>query len=573
MHLVRLLLSCSLLALGAACADARTCPAPDAGDLGDCQAYQPAVVAGTESGTWASATDEQLIAVEVGDRGGGLVEVRLEASVPTEVNVRLAGRPVDELHAGVAVRVSDDVASRRFVFRAQGQKRYQLEVRPVGTPTGPASWTVSWSYQPNVDCYEPNDTLATAKRLPLDVPVQAFAHAGIIEGDGVLVGPGLLDYYRFELAEPTTVRLVATRPSDTAIAFELWNGATDASWLVGTDLFAPAGEASSSGDLELPAGTHYVRVSSFASQPSTQELTSPVPADWNQPYTLLVKRAAVGGAASGEAPLACATPVTAPANDDECVRYTPASVSGTSSFSLGASGATQVVPVAPIADPGGGLLRVTLTASHAAEVRVRRVGAPSGEDHDGVTVRVSDDVATRSFLFRAQGQERYELVATALIDPSPGAAALTVGWVYEPNVDCYEQNDTPAQARRIPLDRPITAFAHGGVIAGDGLLVGPSFADHYRFVLPEPRRVSLSVRKPSATAYTFELWSEADGVLASTDMLAAGGVDSTSGEVELPAGVHLVRVQSFASQPSSLATSETIPADWTQPYTLTVKTR
>jgi hypothetical protein len=56
-------------------------------------------------------------------------------------------------------------------------------------------------------------------------------------------------------------------------------------------------------------------------------------------------------------------------------------------------------------------------------------------------------------------------------------------------------------------------------------------------------------------------------------MLAAGGVESTSDEVELPAGVHLVRMLSFASQPSSLATSETIPADWTQPYTLTVKTR
>jgi hypothetical protein len=465
---------------------------------------------GTASGTWASGGDERIIPVEVSDRGGGLVEVRLEASVPTEVNVRLAGRPIDELHLGVAVRVGDDVASRRFVFRAQGQKRYQLEVRPVGTPAAAASWTVSWSYQPNLDCFEPNDTLATAKRIPLDVPVQAYAHAGIIEGDGLLVGPGLLDFYRFELIEPTTVRLVVTRPSDTAIAFELWDGATDASWLVGTDLFAPAGQPSSSGDLELPAGTHYVRVSSFASQPSTQELTSPVPADWNQPYTLMVKRSAFGGAAAWQAPLACATPVTAPANDDECVRYTPASVSGTSSFSLGASGAVQVVPMAPIADPGGGLLRVTLTASHAAEVRVRRVGAPPGEDHDGVAVRVGDDVGTRSFLFRAQGQERYELVVTLLLDPAPDTAALTVGWVYEPNVDCYEQNDTPASARRIPLDRPITAFAHGGVIAGDGLFVGPSFADYYRFVLPEPRRVSLSVRKPSATAYTFELWSEAN---------------------------------------------------------------
>lgn len=547
------------------CSTPRLCPVVGEGEVGECVPYTPSTISGSESGSGA-----RQLEVNVGDVGGGLVEVTLSATAATEVNVRLQGRPEDETHFGTSVRVDDMVTERRFVFRAQGQRRYLLDVKPVGTPSAGATWSVQWRYQPNVDCFEPNDTLATAKRIALDTPIEAYAHAGIIEGDGVLVGPGLLDFYRFELTEPTSVRLVVTRPSDTALAFEFWNAETDASWLVGTDLFAAAGVESSSDDLELPAGTHHVRVSTFASQASTSPLGA-FPADWNQPYRLMVRRSKLPATAAGDVALTCAAPVTPPANDDECVRYTPASVSGAESFSLAASGDQRVVTMAPITDPGGGLLRVTLRGTHAAEIIARRVG--SQQEQFGVSVLVGDAVDSRAFLLRAQGGERYELVVTLLGDPQGQAVSHTVTWAYEPNVDCYEHNDTPASARRIPLDRPITAFAHGGVVADDGLLVGPSFADFYRFVLTAPRKVTLAVRKPSDTAYTFELWSEADGVLAAVDHLASGGVEATSPEVELGVGVHLVRVGTFVSQPSTLQTTDPLPADWNQPYTLTVKTR
>ncbi len=276
-----------------ACPASQKCPEVDAGIV-ECVPYTPAAVTGSESGTLTALDERATRPITIDDLGGGLVEVRVSASHGTVAEVRLQGRPIAELSQGVSVRVSDDVGERRFVFRAQGGKTYDVELSPVVTPPeGGQTWTISWSYQPNVDCFEPNDTASTAKRIRLDEPVEAYAHAGIVEGDGVLVGPSLVDFYRFELTEKTTVQLVAKRPGTEVLVFEFWNAATDASWLVSTDGQAESNVESASEELELNAGTHHVRVVAFVSQQATWETTegeAPFPTTWNQPYTLTVKR-------------------------------------------------------------------------------------------------------------------------------------------------------------------------------------------------------------------------------------------------------------------------------------------
>lgn len=529
------------------------------------------MVTGSRSGRFSRIDESERVAVSVPDRGGGLVRVSLQASSATSVTVFLQGRPEDENHEGVLLTNEPE---KSFLFRAHGARTYELEVKAFITPpVGGSSWTVSWTYEPNVDCYEPNDTAATARRIPLDTPITAFAHAGIIEGDGVLVGPGLLDYYAFELTEPTTVRLAVTRPSDTAIAFELFNLTTDTSTLVASDLFAAAGVQSFSDELELPAGVHGVRVSTFGSQRSTLGLPATPPADWNRPYTFSVQRTKVPAGPTGAQ--VCAAPVDAGVNDDECVRYQPATIVGMATTSMSLIDQKTVVQVPSISDPGGGLLRVTLSSQVAHSVVARRVGAPEMEVHEGVgpLMPAPGMTSTESFLLRVQGGETYELEVSLFATPAQAPAMSTVSWSYEPNVDCYEPNDTRAQARRIPVGRPISAFAHGGPIAGDGLFVGPSLADWYRVHIPTAREVRLVVRKPSDTALAFELLNQRLEVRESVNALAGGGVDVSSPWTALEPGEYLVRMTTSASQPSSKRTTQALPADWNRPYTLTVEAR
>lgn len=534
----------------------------------ECQTYTPDEVDGEANGTLADAESEGIIPIQIGDVGGGLVAVTLSALDPTSVIVRLAGAPEDQIHEGVDTLVSDERSTRSFTFRAQGNKSYELVVKALGNT--PSSYDVFWEYEPNVDCFEPNDTLATAKNIALNAPVQAYAHAGIIEGDGLLVGPGMLDYYSFELPSAAKVKLRVKKPSDTALSFEFWNADTDASYLVGTDHLAEANDISESDELELPAGVHHVRVSSFASQPSSVNDDGTFPADWNQPYELTVLAPSITNICEPDD--MTPAPQNNPSATNECIDYTPASVSGT--YVGNWAGKEIDKTTIDVSDPGGGLVQVTLNASIPTEAQVRLPGAGDEAVHYGVDVLVSDDRDERFFTFRAQGQTTYDLELVRLKTPEEGDVLdYSLTWTYAPNYDCYEVNDTPSQAREIPLDTVIEAFAHPGITDEEGLLVGPGADDYYKFVLEEPTTVALSMIKPGESALVAEFYTAEDvSHLVGTDALAPAGQETTSEDFELPPGTHWIKV-SVPTQESVTVDDDPIPADWNNPYKLQVKRR
>lgn len=257
----------------------------------DCRPYTPAEIDGSHTGTWSSIDDVHVQVLEIGDVGGGLVHVTVsKTGVATGVTLRLAGQE-EHVHNGVLVGDVDGVDEETFVFRAQGQHNYELVVSPFVSPSSEATneYTISWRYEPLIDCYEENNTAATARLIPLDYDIEAFAHAGIIEGDSSFSGPGLVDLYKFELDAPATVRLAATKPSDAALIIEFWDAEAEYG-ITGVDLTAAGNQEIYSDELSLEAGTHYVRVAAFGSQTSSLESTEPLPAEWNTPYRLRVER-------------------------------------------------------------------------------------------------------------------------------------------------------------------------------------------------------------------------------------------------------------------------------------------
>lgn len=559
------------------------CPAATAPvtDKGECSADPPQPSSGQQTGAWAPGALRTRVPVAISDPSGGLVEVTLTVTdVPGEVNVFLQGRPIEEVHYGVLALVDQQPRrkTRQFTFRAQGQKTYELDVAAFVTPAVGESgaWSVSWRYTPLADCYEPNDTQAQARRIPLDVPITAFAHPGIIEGDGLLVGRGLLDFYRFELTAQTTVRLAVDQPTDEFLVFELWDGTTSTP-LASTDLFAVPGVVSKSAEVELAAGTWYVRVSPFVHQHSTAFDDVPAPAYWARPYTLTVERVGVvvaAGAESSGGKAVCLPTVPGPATrDDECVRYVPDAVQGQLSDTFTQTRTERRVPFGAD-DLGGGLFRLVITANGPLDSVVRRRGAPAGEEHgSGQLITDFGTTSTHTIVFRAQGFERYELVLNPFVTlAASDVITYQVSWTYEPVVDCYERNDTLAEARRIPLGRPITAFSHAGVIAGDSGIVGPSLADFYKVVLSAPTTVRLMARKPGDVALSVDLIDAAGVVQTAIDPVGAPNTELRSDQVALGAGTWFVRVTPFVSQ-WSLISSPTVvvPADWNQPYTLSVE--
>lgn len=280
----------------ASSSDASSSDAPTTSDTAveaahDCVEYTPDAVEGVHDGAWATLEDVVVLPIDIADPGGGLVEVTLTiGDTPTSIDVLRRGAPDEEVHVGVLAGAEAE-QTEAFVFRAQGDHQYDLVVKPFVSPTdeGDDSYHVEWRYTPLVDCYEHNQSVAEVRRIPLDTPITAYAHPGIIAGDGALVGPGVLDFYAVELAEPTRVRLAVTKPDDTPLVFEFWDPAIEYT-IVGVDALGAGGVELYSDELELAPGAHIVRVAHVDAQPSTWNLREPLPLGWSSPYTLTVQR-------------------------------------------------------------------------------------------------------------------------------------------------------------------------------------------------------------------------------------------------------------------------------------------
>jgi hypothetical protein len=274
-------------------------------DLHECVMYEPTPTVPVDiSGSWTasgSAGDVFRTITAPSDAGGGYVTVRLQAN---NAGIRpLLDVQVLPLVSGSIFTEATDPAVNpvpsllEMVFEVAPGRQYQLTLRAASAPSGtifPQGYTASWSFTSRVDCYEPNDTLATAKAIPLENPINASFIAGFRDSNSLPVtSEPTLDFYRFELHAPTAVRItlsdvVATvRPRLT-----LYNAAGST---VGSAALAPAaGQNAVLTSGTLAAGWYRVRVDTgnppaLAREAHTSRENETIPPHFLQNYTLVVE--------------------------------------------------------------------------------------------------------------------------------------------------------------------------------------------------------------------------------------------------------------------------------------------
>ncbi|MBX3226415.1 MAG: hypothetical protein KIT84_44665 [Labilithrix sp.] len=273
-----------------------TPPTGDAGpsgDLGECVTYQPAAIDGTKSGTFTSGTDVVSIPLAATDVGGGLLKVTAAAQTQAlEVSLWLGeGEKKDEARwEGGAL----DGETQTFYFRLHGGKSYELRAQATNYRDDKTNgYTVTWAYEPLVDCYEGNDTREAAKRIPVNTPIKAFLHAGIGPNDGRLVGPTADDWYWFELAEQRSVTMRVNVPGDNTAFFSVRDGedvevsCDDPNFGVHTSATDTA-EDMASCSATLAPGKYWVRGGLGNSEEPGTGPGDAVPRTWNTPYTLTI---------------------------------------------------------------------------------------------------------------------------------------------------------------------------------------------------------------------------------------------------------------------------------------------
>ncbi len=281
-------------------------PASDSGTaLGECVAYTPAVITGKKEGSFARADEVVSVTLPETDVGGGLLKVTYTGKhLPLVGSIWLsAGELASEaryttkpIGPGLTTAPSTVV-----YYRLQGKTRYELRTKPFSfDENGPNGYVVDYAYQPLVDCYEGNDTLATAKRIPVNTKITAFEHAGIGPDDRLLVRDTGQDWYTFELTREQRVKLTGFLPGKDGAA-----GANAALFYVTTADGTTPPECSTGSpfstdpvaDTEnvetceglLPPGKYYVQLAHFTSQPAGWDSDEPIHPSWNTPYTFTIE--------------------------------------------------------------------------------------------------------------------------------------------------------------------------------------------------------------------------------------------------------------------------------------------
>ncbi len=279
-------------------------------DLHECVMYEPSVdVGGDLSGEWSTSGEAGQV-VEIvtapADPGGGYVTVRLQST--ESMRPQLFAEVVPEASSSIVLSgqtttdpaINPDPTVVEAVFEVAPSRSYQLTLRGLNAAgasiTYPQAFTASWSFTSRVDCYEPNDTIETAKAIPMENPISATFIAGFRDSNSIpATSAPTLDFYRFELHAPSAVRITLSDVADEVrprlVVYDEGGGQ------VGSGALAPAaGENAvyeSAG--ALPAGWYRVRVdvglspSDFRRSSLTSNTDTEIPPHFLQDYTLVVE--------------------------------------------------------------------------------------------------------------------------------------------------------------------------------------------------------------------------------------------------------------------------------------------
>lgn len=165
----------------------------------------------------------------------------------------------------------------------------------------PVTWEFERTYVGVMDCYEPNDQLAfadavpTARKIPLNLTLEAYAKPGFENSSVINSSPSFHDWYRIVLTESSDISLeIVSTPSDTALRSRLFDDG-------GVVLLDSEGVNVGAGDTvprpyrgesrTLDAGTYYLHVYPAAIIPNWKPIISdgdPITDAYVTPYRFRV---------------------------------------------------------------------------------------------------------------------------------------------------------------------------------------------------------------------------------------------------------------------------------------------
>ncbi|PIB30442.1 hypothetical protein [Maribacter sp. 4G9] len=235
-----------------------------------------------------------------------------------------------------------------------------------------------------------------------------------------------------------------------------------------------------------------------------------------------------------------------------------------------------------VTSPGGGYYTVVLTNDSGA---VPGLKVTSSDDTSGAiansTAAATSDENTRTTSFLVYPEVSYDIAAhySSHVPAGTSPTPYEIIWSYTDIVDCYEPNDEFSEAKAIPKNEIIEAYALTGHINNSVTYGEPQSYDYYSIQLRKPAKIKVELLEvPSSVNLNVKVFTT-DGQQLITDYEEVSGVVSEDGAIYntqtssiLEEGKYIIRVTIGGSRPTVVNDDQDIPDHWNSPYTFKVTT-
>ena len=229
-------------------------------------------------------------------------------------------------------------------------------------------------------------------------------------------------------------------------------------------------------------------------------------------------------------------------------------------------------------DPAGGYYIVTLETDPSQLIQPWIELKVSGDDVaiiNGTQAGSSDTPFSRKVAFSAHPGITYDVMTRPYDGTTPSFPVdYKIKWEYHGIMDCYEPNNNFDQAKFIPKNEAIEAFANKN---NEGYGVQEEEEDYFKIVLFQPAKLKIALlQSPSDDFINLNIYRDG-GAEIITDLTPVAGnpTNRENGSLyqkisrnTLDSGIYYVRATTFMNggKKADLNNGDPLPDSWTTPY-------
>jgi hypothetical protein len=265
--------------------------------------------------------------------------------------------------------------------------------------------------------------------------------------------------------------------------------------------------------------------------------------------------------------------------DNAC--YTPTPAGATITGQWNAANAENFHNIQIPSDPGGGYVTVSLTTNKPQirpRIKVKDVVSPGRKDGDIVVAqRGKDDTGITKASFEVSPNQPLRITAGQFFnaDRNQYPAQYSLQWQYFSKVDCYEPNNSAAEAKEIQIGQAIRATMLAGM-SGNTLNI-PGQEDWYQFTVDSPRRLAIVLAQlPTNIKFKLDVYLvKSNGTLQTIKgvNLAKGAVAGGLDPLEFQPGTYKIRLSAFLYGDFSVTNDKPLPDHFNRRYGLIIVPR